>query len=353
MVPGYTSSAECGSSTDPALGGADPAESGGTGQVEAGVDPRLPAAGGGPPSDGGARSSSSGPGCESVGPNGELDAADDCGACDRPSAVVTPPDTPVHQAESDAARSAPDPAAAGPLSAVPPSDWDQQLGRHPSPTRDGLRLPGLDGGTGRSRRLLDGSGALPTSPGSELDGSVSLGRRPRFVIRPTLSKQQLKYALDKTDSRPGEPRRQGRLNLAESRDHTETGVTNREPCRDIFCLLFVHTAYVFQFSCHRPLVIRLLVCLIVPCGVSASEGVTCAAPAEGSRLAPPDGRWAWVVLAGSMVINVLIPGFIKSFGVLFDDVCEQFDASPAAVSWIPALSFFMYNFMGEWPPGES
>ena len=51
-----------------------------------------------------------------------------------------------------------------------------------------------------------------------------------------------------------------------------------------------------------------------------------------------------------MLINVLIPGFIKSFGVLFDDVCDRFDASPAAVSWIPALSFFMYNFMGEWRP---
>ncbi|XP_037091357.1 monocarboxylate transporter 7-like [Pollicipes pollicipes] len=68
--------------------------------------------------------------------------------------------------------------------------------------------------------------------------------------------------------------------------------------------------------------------------------------AETTRLAPPDGGWGWVVLAGSMTINILIPGFIKSFGVLFDDVCAQFDVTPATAAWIPALSFFMYNFMG-------
>ncbi|XP_065355492.1 monocarboxylate transporter 13 [Calliphora vicina] len=63
-------------------------------------------------------------------------------------------------------------------------------------------------------------------------------------------------------------------------------------------------------------------------------------------LVPPDGGWGWLVLAGSMMVNILIPGTIKSFGVLFVEFLEAFQASPSAAAWIPALCYFLYSSLG-------
>ena len=62
---------------------------------------------------------------------------------------------------------------------------------------------------------------------------------------------------------------------------------------------------------------------------------------------PPDGGWGWLVLAGSMMVNILIPGTIKSFGVLFVEFLEAFKASPTAAAWIPALCYFLYSSLGK------
>ncbi|GAB0086651.1 monocarboxylate transporter 13 [Sergentomyia squamirostris] len=64
------------------------------------------------------------------------------------------------------------------------------------------------------------------------------------------------------------------------------------------------------------------------------------------ELVPPDGGWGWLVLAGSMLVNILIPGTIKSFGILFVEFLETFDASPATAAWIPALCYFLYSSLG-------
>jgi len=61
----------------------------------------------------------------------------------------------------------------------------------------------------------------------------------------------------------------------------------------------------------------------------------------------PDGGWGWMVLLGSIVVNILIPGTVKSFGVLFVEFLEVFNASPSAAAWIPALSYWLYSSMGE------
>ena len=61
---------------------------------------------------------------------------------------------------------------------------------------------------------------------------------------------------------------------------------------------------------------------------------------------PPDGGWGWLVLFGSMLVNILIPGTIKSFGVLFVEFIEVFDASPSDAAWIPALCYFLYSSLG-------
>lgn len=64
-------------------------------------------------------------------------------------------------------------------------------------------------------------------------------------------------------------------------------------------------------------------------------------------MVPPDGGWGWLVLCGSMLVNILIPGTIKSFGVLFVEFIEAFNATPAAAAWIPSLCYFLYSSLGK------
>ena len=68
--------------------------------------------------------------------------------------------------------------------------------------------------------------------------------------------------------------------------------------------------------------------------------------AEAWELVPPDGGWGWLVLAGSMLVNILIPGTVKSFGVLFVEFVEAFETTPAQAAWIPALCYFLYSSLG-------
>lgn len=61
---------------------------------------------------------------------------------------------------------------------------------------------------------------------------------------------------------------------------------------------------------------------------------------------PPDGGWGWVVLSSALVVNFLIPGTVKSFGVLFVEFLHVFKASSTAASWMPALCYFLYSSLG-------
>lgn len=65
------------------------------------------------------------------------------------------------------------------------------------------------------------------------------------------------------------------------------------------------------------------------------------------ELVPPDGGWGWLVLLAAVMVNLLIPGTIKSFGVLFVEFLNVFDASPAAAAWIPSLCYFLYSSLGK------
>ncbi|XP_001356298.1 monocarboxylate transporter 13 [Drosophila pseudoobscura] len=67
---------------------------------------------------------------------------------------------------------------------------------------------------------------------------------------------------------------------------------------------------------------------------------------EEYDLVPPDGGWGWLVLFGSCLTNILIPGTIKSFGVLFVEFVEEFNATPTKASWIPAICYFLYSSLG-------
>lgn len=66
-----------------------------------------------------------------------------------------------------------------------------------------------------------------------------------------------------------------------------------------------------------------------------------------TKLIPPDGGWGWVVLSSALVVNFLIPGTVKSFGVLFVEFLHVFKASSTAASWMPALCYFLYNSLGK------
>ncbi|XP_076298251.1 monocarboxylate transporter 12 [Lasioglossum baleicum] len=65
-----------------------------------------------------------------------------------------------------------------------------------------------------------------------------------------------------------------------------------------------------------------------------------------TKLVPPDGGWGWVVLTSALLVNFLIPGTVKSFGVLFVEFLHVFKASSTAASWMPALCYFLYNSLG-------
>ncbi|XP_050314328.1 monocarboxylate transporter 13 [Anthonomus grandis grandis] len=67
---------------------------------------------------------------------------------------------------------------------------------------------------------------------------------------------------------------------------------------------------------------------------------------EKWKLVPPDGGWGWLVLFGATLVNILVPGMIKSFGVLFVEFLEGFDASTSQGMWIPALCYFLYSSLG-------
>ncbi|XP_061381756.1 monocarboxylate transporter 13 isoform X2 [Danaus plexippus] len=70
------------------------------------------------------------------------------------------------------------------------------------------------------------------------------------------------------------------------------------------------------------------------------------APERDWELVPPDGRWGWCVLVGATLVNILIPGTIKSFGVLLVEFNDVFNSSPAASSGIVALCYFLYSSLG-------
>ncbi|GAB1867194.1 Monocarboxylate transporter 3 [Camponotus japonicus] len=65
-----------------------------------------------------------------------------------------------------------------------------------------------------------------------------------------------------------------------------------------------------------------------------------------TKMIPPDGGWGWVVLFSALAVNFLIPGTVKSFGVLFVEFLHVFKASSTAASWMPALCYFLYSSLG-------
>lgn len=70
------------------------------------------------------------------------------------------------------------------------------------------------------------------------------------------------------------------------------------------------------------------------------------APERDWEMVPPDGKWGWFILVGATLVNILIPGTIKSFGVLMVEFNDVFHSSASASSGIVALCYFLYSSLG-------
>uniref|UniRef100_A0A1Q3FJN0 Putative monocarboxylate transporter n=2 Tax=Culex tarsalis TaxID=7177 RepID=A0A1Q3FJN0_CULTA len=53
---------------------------------------------------------------------------------------------------------------------------------------------------------------------------------------------------------------------------------------------------------------------------------------------PPDGGYGWVIVFGAFSVQFWVAGLVKSYGVLFVEIMENFpDSSATTASWIPAI----------------
>ncbi|KAM8889557.1 monocarboxylate transporter 7-like [Synchiropus picturatus] len=62
--------------------------------------------------------------------------------------------------------------------------------------------------------------------------------------------------------------------------------------------------------------------------------------------AAPDGGWGWVVAVSFFLVEVFTYGTIKSFGIFFKDLMEEFGESNSRVSWIVSICVFVMTFNG-------
>ena len=52
---------------------------------------------------------------------------------------------------------------------------------------------------------------------------------------------------------------------------------------------------------------------------------------------PPDGGWGWFVVLASFLLQMVSQGTTMSFGVLFTDLLDYFEASETTTSWIGSI----------------
>ena len=68
---------------------------------------------------------------------------------------------------------------------------------------------------------------------------------------------------------------------------------------------------------------------------------------------PPDGGWGWVVCMSSFMCNVLVDGFMFSFGVFFVDLLDYFKESKGKTAWAGSILMGMSMFTGEYLEGNA
>lgn len=62
----------------------------------------------------------------------------------------------------------------------------------------------------------------------------------------------------------------------------------------------------------------------------------------------PDGGWGWMVVIAVFFVNFLIDGCAGSFGILYPELLEHFQASPATTSMAGSLIVAVYLFSSKY-----
>lgn len=60
-------------------------------------------------------------------------------------------------------------------------------------------------------------------------------------------------------------------------------------------------------------------------------------PEKDNKVSIPDGGWGWVVVLSSFVISMIADGISFSFGLLYIEFLEEFQASKSTTAWIGSL----------------
>ena len=62
---------------------------------------------------------------------------------------------------------------------------------------------------------------------------------------------------------------------------------------------------------------------------------------------PLDGGWGWMVVAASLVCNIIVDGVCFSFGIFYVEFLDYFGESKAKTAWVGSLVPGMYLGVGK------
>ena len=71
-----------------------------------------------------------------------------------------------------------------------------------------------------------------------------------------------------------------------------------------------------------------------------------AVSSQVSHYAVPNGGWGWVVVLASFTLQALTIGITYTFGIMYVELLEYFQASRSATAWIGSIQPCLLYFTG-------